>query len=156
MHRSPHHRNPPPPSQRNGAAGEQQHPPNSKIFLFQNSNGGKVIKTARHDWRPFRSSPPALLLSARPWRCCCWPPVTPAVFVMPATLRALNIAAGVHNRDGTAARVDATLLLYAFAYSTDEYCPPYTSLHRPGDKNVLYVWRRERAGRDKNRTLFLG
>ena len=59
---------------------------------------------------------------------------------------ALNIAAGVHDRDGTAARVDATLLLRAFAYSTDEYCLPYTSFHRPGDKNVLYVRRRERAG----------
>ena len=69
---------------------------------------------------------------------------------------ALNIAAGVHDRDGTAARVDATLLLRAFAYSTDEYCLPYTSFHRPGDKNVLYVRRRERAGRGKNRTLFLG
>ena len=33
---------------------------------------------------------------------------------------ALNIAAGVDDRDGTAARVDATLPLRAFAYSTDE------------------------------------
>ena len=39
---------------------------------------------------------------------------------------ALNIAAGVHDRDRTAAWVDAMLLLRAFAYRTDEYCLPYT------------------------------
>ena len=70
---------------------------------------------------------------------------------------ALSIATGVHGRDGTDARVNTTLLLRAFANSTDEYCLHYDlAFHRPGDKNVLYVQRRERAGRGKNRTLFLG
>ena len=42
---------------------------------------------------------------------------------------ALNIAAGVHDRDRTAARIDVTLFLSVFAYSTDEYCLHYASFH---------------------------
>ena len=38
---------------------------------------------------------------------------------------ALNITTRVHDRDGTAARVDVTLFLRVFVYSTDEYCLLY-------------------------------
>ena len=92
MHQSPHHCNPPPPARHDGAAGEQRRPPNSEIFKFQISNNGKVIKAARYDRRPCRSSSPASLSSARPCRCCCCPPVTPAVFVMPMPFRRHSIS----------------------------------------------------------------
>ena len=67
-----------------------------------------------------RTAVSLLLLSSSHSGCLCNADAIPA---------ALNIAAGVLDHDGNAARVDAMLLLRDFAYSTDEYCLPYTSFH---------------------------